>query len=365
MHGATRSPAADTTVNPFRWVGRYGYYQDASTGLVYVRARMYQPTVARWCSVDPIKHLDGLNTFRFAKNRPNKTIDPSGLMVLGIDGTSSGLFREGLEWKWTCWIVIDFPVSYPMCGYRLVRSAAGRAPLTNTLRRQSHVFNFVNDYDAPDAKKNYLDGPDSSVNGTTSEVRGKIAEGFQWVCETYCKSKCSEPIDIVGHSRGGLIAIEIARRLDTTGCSCMSPPVPVRFLGLYDPVDMTPGIGAIETIPGNVQHCTHLLAIPETESPFTAERSRKQFNRIDGYPEKSGTVYHRIGIFGTHSAIGGAPWWGDWPRGHSKGNDIRAAIDSDRYVRADAIAAGVPISLVSDYGYDRRIMPIGSPEEGG
>lgn len=26
-----------TTVNPFRWVGQFGYYQDASTGVVYVQ----------------------------------------------------------------------------------------------------------------------------------------------------------------------------------------------------------------------------------------------------------------------------------------------------------------------------------------
>ncbi|MEI7702012.1 MAG: hypothetical protein WCK86_19600, partial [Planctomycetia bacterium] len=30
-----------TTVNPFRWVGKYGYYTDNGTGQVYVRARMY------------------------------------------------------------------------------------------------------------------------------------------------------------------------------------------------------------------------------------------------------------------------------------------------------------------------------------
>ncbi len=46
--------SSGTTVNPFRWVGRYGYYMDQSTGLVYVRARMYLPTGARWASVDPI-----------------------------------------------------------------------------------------------------------------------------------------------------------------------------------------------------------------------------------------------------------------------------------------------------------------------
>ena len=43
-----------TTENPYRWVGKYGYQTDQSTGQLYVRARMYQPTVARWCSVDQI-----------------------------------------------------------------------------------------------------------------------------------------------------------------------------------------------------------------------------------------------------------------------------------------------------------------------
>jgi hypothetical protein len=39
-----------STVNPFKWVGKYGYYTDNSTGQVYVRARMYQPIVASWSS---------------------------------------------------------------------------------------------------------------------------------------------------------------------------------------------------------------------------------------------------------------------------------------------------------------------------
>jgi RHS repeat-associated protein len=41
-----------TTVNPFKWVGKYGYYADDSTAQVYVRSRMYQPAVARWVSID-------------------------------------------------------------------------------------------------------------------------------------------------------------------------------------------------------------------------------------------------------------------------------------------------------------------------
>ena len=70
--------SSGTTVNPFRWVGRYGYYQDSSTGLVYVWARMYQPTVARWMSVDPIGFSDDVNQFRYAHASAVMYIDPSG-----------------------------------------------------------------------------------------------------------------------------------------------------------------------------------------------------------------------------------------------------------------------------------------------
>ena len=37
-----------STVNPFKWVGKYGYYTDDSTGQVHVRARMYRPAVGRF-----------------------------------------------------------------------------------------------------------------------------------------------------------------------------------------------------------------------------------------------------------------------------------------------------------------------------
>ena len=68
-----------TTVNPFRWVGKYGYYTDNSTAQVYVRARMYQPLVARWVSFDPSIFADGCNSFEYGKNLPIRRWDASGL----------------------------------------------------------------------------------------------------------------------------------------------------------------------------------------------------------------------------------------------------------------------------------------------
>jgi RHS repeat-associated protein len=80
LNDAWGNPVASTgsTVNPFKWVGKYGYYTDNSTGQVYVRARMYQPTSARWCSVDPRGFVDGPNLLSYSRNIPTQLFDPSG-----------------------------------------------------------------------------------------------------------------------------------------------------------------------------------------------------------------------------------------------------------------------------------------------
>ncbi|MBL8812323.1 MAG: RHS repeat-associated core domain-containing protein [Planctomycetaceae bacterium] len=82
-----------TTVNPFKWVGQYGYYTDSSTGQVYVRARMYQPTIARWCSTDP---AFSTKTYHYSSDTPLSRLDPSGLLCQASDevGTKDCLVRD-------------------------------------------------------------------------------------------------------------------------------------------------------------------------------------------------------------------------------------------------------------------------------
>jgi len=43
-----------STQNPFRWVGRQGYFYDPDLLQYYIRARHYDPVLGRWLSVDPI-----------------------------------------------------------------------------------------------------------------------------------------------------------------------------------------------------------------------------------------------------------------------------------------------------------------------
>ena len=59
--------------NPFRYCGEY---YDTETGLVYLRARYYDPSIGRFTSVDPAK--DGLNWYSYCDNNPVMRIDPKG-----------------------------------------------------------------------------------------------------------------------------------------------------------------------------------------------------------------------------------------------------------------------------------------------
>ena len=60
-----------TLLTPFLWGGMVGYYWDNALATQYIRARHYQPTIARWISLDPIGFAGGdANLFRYVGNSP-------------------------------------------------------------------------------------------------------------------------------------------------------------------------------------------------------------------------------------------------------------------------------------------------------
>ncbi|NOT59710.1 MAG: hypothetical protein HOP19_05730 [Acidobacteria bacterium] len=63
-------------------VTRYGYTgreADAETGLMYYRARFYDPAVGLFVSEDPIGLLGGINLYGYVGNDPFNSVDPDGL----------------------------------------------------------------------------------------------------------------------------------------------------------------------------------------------------------------------------------------------------------------------------------------------
>ncbi len=60
--------------NPIRYAGEYF---DDESGMIYLRARYYQPEVGRFVSEDPAK--DGMNWYGYCSGNPVIRFDPSGL----------------------------------------------------------------------------------------------------------------------------------------------------------------------------------------------------------------------------------------------------------------------------------------------
>ena len=84
---------------------RYGFTGrelDSATGMMYYRARWYDPEQGRFITQDPIGFAGGLNTYAYAINNPLSFFDPSGMSwsTFGqglVDGGITG-FWAGLAW---------------------------------------------------------------------------------------------------------------------------------------------------------------------------------------------------------------------------------------------------------------------------
>ncbi|MBI5705639.1 MAG: RHS repeat-associated core domain-containing protein [Armatimonadetes bacterium] len=69
--------SGNTTGDPKpRYCANLGHVQDDESGLIYMRARYYEPTTGRFVSEDPAQ--DGRNYFQYATNNPVNKFDASG-----------------------------------------------------------------------------------------------------------------------------------------------------------------------------------------------------------------------------------------------------------------------------------------------
>lgn len=88
-------------------IGFTGHVNDASTGLVYMQQRYYDPVAGRFLSIDPVATNEGnghnFNRYYYANNSPYKYVDPDGRF--GIVGAAIGasvelgiqLYKDGHE----------------------------------------------------------------------------------------------------------------------------------------------------------------------------------------------------------------------------------------------------------------------------
>ena len=96
VYGATRSNAG-TATSKQGFVGSLGHVSDTETGLIYMRARYYDPNLGRFVSEDPGR--SGTNWFVYCGNNPINTVDQSGKSFEWINSVLSGpdWFIEGVK----------------------------------------------------------------------------------------------------------------------------------------------------------------------------------------------------------------------------------------------------------------------------
>jgi RHS repeat-associated protein len=84
----------ESVLNPFLFVGQYGVMDD-DNGLLYMRARYYDPQVGRFINKDPIRYWGDLNLFTYVQNNPLNRVDPSGLWTISFGTTLMGAMGLG------------------------------------------------------------------------------------------------------------------------------------------------------------------------------------------------------------------------------------------------------------------------------
>ena len=64
-------------------IPQYGYTgrEPDETGLIYYRARYYDPSIGRFTQRDPAGFIDGINRYAYAANNPITNIDPTGRSI--------------------------------------------------------------------------------------------------------------------------------------------------------------------------------------------------------------------------------------------------------------------------------------------
>jgi RHS repeat-associated protein len=96
VYGAPRNAQTGTA---HCFVGSLGHTSDAETGLIYMRARYYDPAAGRFVSEDRVK--DGPNWFIYCDNDPVNKVDATGNSADGIvDGLIAGLILEACKLIW-------------------------------------------------------------------------------------------------------------------------------------------------------------------------------------------------------------------------------------------------------------------------
>jgi RHS repeat-associated protein len=80
----------ENVTNPYQFATAFGYYADPDTGLLYLRARYYSPSIGRFISLDSYlgqaNDPMSLHRYLYCRGNPLVWVDPSGYLGFSLLG---------------------------------------------------------------------------------------------------------------------------------------------------------------------------------------------------------------------------------------------------------------------------------------
>lgn len=274
-------------------------------------------------------------------------------------------------------------------------SGGASSDLQLCFNNTSHVRSFFEKFDVPSNRKLFLHGPGITVerkdgmstgeafDAATGVTCEKIAnDAMKWL-KTALSIWPDAKVVLVGHSRGGHIATDLAirlantttvQKLDTPNNLLQSAPImmmraakstipisplmvldyalnrqvnknaiPVYFLGLYDAVDMTKALGDTSTIPENVEWAYHAMRSEKYGSRSSwgnAAKPKPKNPKLHFFQEFDGTHGAMGGAFPTE--CGGSGLYGSCDIQLSAAQNKLAGLAAHKFVMDGAKSAGLP-----------------------
>jgi RHS repeat-associated protein len=168
----------------FGYCGNLGHPTDPENGLIYMRARFYEPWTGRFLSEDSAK--DGVNWYSYAANRPSDAADASGNVwhsdTMGWFGIGAAISFGAFRHFYKCVTISDFKKGLQLMSFAV---AAYVNALTNEIVDEAGgkvnfsvgVFTFL----AVPSFQNMLDRLGNSVMGSKGMARAHGASiGMMW-----------------------------------------------------------------------------------------------------------------------------------------------------------------------------------------
>ena len=242
-------------------VAQYGFTgrEPDATGLIYYRARYYDPTLGRFISRDPAGMPDGINRYAYVENDPVNLIDPSGLVDIYIHGTD----------------VLGTLDRSPNAWWR-----GGTSQFSNAIRSMTHDQNQF--------------GLEWS-GGNDPQSRAEAANKLAGVVNGYLGA--GEPVRMYAHSHAGNVVALASAQFSAPVDLLVTMGTPVRSDYNFDMSKIKKGI-AISSPNDWVQtHGGNSTNVPLIGEMGSAGRQRGGFTNISSSGYDGHSAYHdNIGL---------------------------------------------------------------------